>query len=112
MAQAVMRVLGVVLTVAGLAGFFLPLPGLLDLTLTHNLVHLVSGLAALYVSRDAKSSVWLAKLFGFIYLLLGVAGFFIQDVAGLVHLTLTDSVIHLALALVTLWLGFRSADEA
>jgi preprotein translocase subunit Sss1 len=80
MARTFMKVLGAVLVLVGIVGFFIPFTGLLDLTFTHNLIHLVTGIAALAVSGSSKNSVLLAKVFGVVYLLVGVLGLFVTDV--------------------------------
>ncbi|HYO64080.1 MAG TPA: DUF4383 domain-containing protein [Pyrinomonadaceae bacterium] len=81
MAKTVCTILGVVFILVGILGFLAP--GLLGMHLSpvHNVVHLVSGAAALYLGL--KGTLSAAKLFclafGAVYLLLGVAGFLFGD---------------------------------
>ncbi|HEV2761936.1 MAG TPA: DUF4383 domain-containing protein [Pyrinomonadaceae bacterium] len=77
MAKTICTLLGAVFILVGIVGFLAP--GLLGMHLSplHNVVHLVSGAAALYLGL--KGTLAAAKTFclafGVVYLLLGVAGF-------------------------------------
>ena len=77
MAKTICTVLGVAFILVGIVGFLAP--GLLGmhLSLTHNIVHLLSGAVALYLGL--KGTLSAARLFclvfGVVYLLLGVIGF-------------------------------------
>src|SRR5688500_8477871 len=77
MAKTVATILGVVLLLVGVAGFFLP--GLLGthLSLAHNVVHLVSGAIALYLGLKGSLAAtrMFCLVFGVVYALLGVAGY-------------------------------------
>jgi uncharacterized membrane protein HdeD (DUF308 family) len=112
MARTFMKVLGAVLVLVGIVGFFIPFTGLLDLTFTHNLIHLVTGIAALAVSGSAKNSVLFSKVFGVVYLLVGVLGLFVTDVMGLIHLMPADNVIHFVVAIAALYIGFKSESSS
>jgi len=76
MARIVCRIVGVGLLALGLAGFALPTLLGLHLTTIHNLVHLLTGLVAVYVGFAATLTT--ARVFclliGAGYLLLGLAG--------------------------------------
>jgi hypothetical protein len=77
MAKTVATILGAVFVLLGLLGFLAP--GLLGahLSMTHNVVHLVSGALALYFGLAARieSARIFDLAFGVVYGLLGVAGF-------------------------------------
>ena len=103
MAKTVCKVLGLILLLVGLLGF----THLLDplgahvgpAHATHNLIHIVSGILALYFgfagSLSGAKSFCLA--FGFVYLLLGVVGFVKGTIEiSALHLTLgsVDHIIH------------------
>jgi hypothetical protein len=81
MARTIAKILGFAFVLIGLIGFVQP--GLLGthLSMTHNIIHLVSGAAALYFGYSA--SVAGARTFdiafGAVYALLGVAGFVLGD---------------------------------
>lgn len=71
--------MGVLFIIVGLAGFVLNNALGMHLTLTHNLIHLVSGAVSFYIGLKGSHSA--AKLFGFIfgalYLSLGVIGYWL-----------------------------------
>jgi hypothetical protein len=52
-----------------------------------------------------------AKIFGYVYLVVGILGLFINDVLGLIHLTLVDTIIHFVVAIIALYVGYKSTKE-
>lgn len=76
MAKTVCKVMGVVFLLGGLAGF--AAPNLLNLHLTpaHNVVHIVSGVIALYFgfAGSLSGAKGFCLVFGFVYLVLGLIG--------------------------------------
>ena len=110
MAKTVCKVLGVVLVLVGIVGFLSP--GLLGAHFSpaHNVVHIVSGLIALYFGF--KGSLSGAKafsiVFGVVYLGLGILGMAMGTwpehlwVVGPLHLGQVDHGIHLLLGVVFL----------
>lgn len=77
MAKTICKLLGVVFVIVGIAGFVAPNLLGTHLSMAHNLVHIVSGLIALYFGFAASLSAarGFALAFGAVYLLLGVVGF-------------------------------------
>lgn len=84
MAKTICKLLGLVFILVGIIGFFSPNLLGAHLSTTHNAVHIVSGLIALYFgfagSLSAARGFCLA--FGAIYLLLGIVGFIMGDAAN------------------------------
>lgn len=122
MAKTVCKILGVVFILVGLVGFVSP--GFLGthLSLTHNLVHLISGAVALYFGFSATLSA--ARLFcivfGAVYELLGICGFLLGDgpdrmfeaLSGIgLHLGTMDHVVHILLGVVFLAGGFLTRAD-
>ncbi|MBA4543412.1 MULTISPECIES: DUF4383 domain-containing protein [Thermoactinomyces] len=107
MAKGFARIIGVLLTLIGVIGFFLPTQGtiynLLHLTLAHNLFHLISGIIFLAVSAQEKWSLLTARVFGVLYGIIAILGLF----DGLVENTATIEVVHILVALAALYFGFR-----
>ncbi|HEX8354697.1 MAG TPA: hypothetical protein VF611_17450 [Pyrinomonadaceae bacterium] len=77
MIKTVCKIIGAVFVLAGIAGFVAPGLAGLHLSTAHNLIHLVSGAAALYFGLAASLSAarMFGIVFGVVYLLLGLAGF-------------------------------------
>jgi len=86
MAKTVCKLLGIVLLIVGLLGF----THILDplgahvgpMYASHNLVHIVSGVLALYFGFAGSSSgaKGFCIVFGLVYLLLGVAGLYMVTI--------------------------------
>lgn len=82
--------------------------GLFMVGVIHNIIHLASGIAAFLGARsgEAYASLYF-KVFGAVYALVTVVGFVQKDtVLGLIHVNMADNVLHLAIAVATLALGF------
>jgi len=79
MAKTICKLLGVVFVLVGIAGFVPSAQNLLGahLSMAHNIVHIVSGLLALYFgfAGSLGGARGFALVFGAVYLLLGIAGF-------------------------------------
>ncbi len=114
MAKTIATVLGVAFILVGIIGFISP--GFLGthLSLTHNLVHIISGAVALYfgLAGSLSGARLFCIVFGAVYLLLGVVGFLLGtgpdrmfNVAVL-HLGTMDHLIHIALGAIFLIGGF------
>lgn len=78
MAKTICKLLGVAFLLIGIVGFISRDVGGTHLTNVHNAVHLVSGALALYFgfAGTLSGARMFAIVFGVVYLLLGVAGFF------------------------------------
>ena len=110
-------IIGVAFTLVGIAGFFVA-PGMqmgslmgFHVDLVHNLIHLVTGLAAL----AAVYTGWARRfnqIFGVVYILVGIAGliypalYFNGRLLGLMHVNAADHGLHLVTGLIALVLGY------
>jgi hypothetical protein len=76
MAKTVCKILGVVFLLVGVCGFALPHLLGAHLTTVHNVVHIVSGLIALYFgfAGTLSGAKIFALVFGVVYLALGILG--------------------------------------
>jgi hypothetical protein len=104
---------GVVLTLVGLAGFIPALVmngallGIFMIDPLHNIVHILSGVAALAAVMMSMMYVKLYfKVFGVIYALVAVVGFVDPTVFGLMMMNMADNLLHVVIAVVALWAGF------
>jgi hypothetical protein len=125
MAKTICTVLGVVFLLVGIIGFVVPGFMGTHLSLTHNLVHIISGAVALYfgLAGTLAGARLFCLVFGAVYLLLGVVGFLLggdkqHTIAGITHsgtdtrlfqalpgaleLATMDHVVHLLLGIVFL----------
>ena len=111
---------GVVFLLIGVLGF-VPgvtpdghLLGIFDVSPIHNVIHLLSGVAALVLaSMGERMAQWYFRIFGIVYGLVTVIGI-IQGttVLGLIGVNLADNILHLAITLVALYEGFGTQVEA
>ncbi len=79
MAKTVCKLLGLVFLIVGIAGIFSHNLLGAHLTMPHNMVHIVSGVIALYFgfSGSYSGARGFCLVFGLVYLLLGVCGWFL-----------------------------------
>ncbi|MBI2523890.1 DUF4383 domain-containing protein [Candidatus Peregrinibacteria bacterium] len=106
--QPLTKVLGVVLTILGVAGFLSD--GMLFLfavDFSHNLIHLLSGLAALYAARSHHLSQWYLMVFGAVYFIVALAGFLWDgDILGFFWTNRADDYLHAIIAITALVVSF------
>ena len=122
MAKTIAKILGAVFILVGLVGFIMPNFLGTHLSLTHNLVHIISGAVALYFgfSGTLASARLFCIIFGIVYGLLGVCGFLLGDgpdrmfeaLAGLgLHLGTMDHIVHILLGVLFLIGGFLTKAD-
>lgn len=121
MAKTVCKLLGIVFVIVGVAGFIAPNLLGAHLMPVHNLVHLVSGAIALYFgfAGSARAAKGFCIIFGIVYLLLGVAGWFMGTgpehlfhVGEMLTLGKVDHIIHILLGVVFLAGGVLGGRES
>lgn len=99
MAKTVAKVVGVVLLLVGVLGFTHVLDSLgAHLSPAHNLVHILSGVIALYFgfAGSLSGAKGFCIIFGLVYLLLGICGLVVGDLhIGPLMLGKVDHGIHL-----------------
>lgn len=110
-------VFGAVFVLIGLLGFVPALTpggnllGIFEVNTVHNLVHLLSGLAALAASTSARNSRLYFQVFGVVYALVTVLGLIMDPVLGLIPVNTADNILHLGITAASLYLGFVYKDE-
>lgn len=109
---------GAVLTLVGLLGFVPALTpdgnllGIFQVDTMHNIVHLLSGLAALAASTRADWSRLYFQVFGVVYAVVTVVGLLQGDtVLGLFTINMADNLLHVLIAAAALYLGFVYRDS-
>lgn len=126
MAKKVVGLLGAVLLIAGIAGFIDPLTpdgkvfGLFlvgeDSPVLHNMIHILSGLVALAAASSGEAYARLyAKVFGAVYALVTLLGFFTESgekILGLIPINGADNLLHLGITVLLLYIGFAGDDSS
>lgn len=109
---------GFLLLATALLGLFQPVYDALHNLRMHiehgeDALHWVLGITALVIGfavHNARVAGGLSVAFGAVYLATGVLGFFVSDI-GPWHVGLGDNLLHLALGLVSLAVGFAAQRE-
>jgi hypothetical protein len=119
--------IGAVLLVAGIIGFFYSASfgspgnvdavlGILDVNAWHNLIHVASGvLGLLAFTSGPRASRTYAVAFGAVYLVVAIWGFIIgnhESILGFVPINTEDNILHLILGVLGLGAYAASDPEA
>jgi hypothetical protein len=116
MLKNVLYVLGVVFILIGILGFFNnPILGIFAVDSVHNVIHLLSGVLALAFAGKPSQAKMFAMVFGIVYGLVAILGFMTASggkVLGLFAVNGADNWLHILIALVLLYLGFRAKPSS
>jgi len=113
-------IFGIVFVVVGALGWVPAvnpggkLLGIFDVNPAHNVVHLATGVVAIIVGvMSEKASRVFFQVFGVIYGLVAVLGFYYGDapLLGIVANNAADSALHVVIAVIALYLGFGMKSE-
>ena len=121
-AQTWARLIGFTLVVAGIVGFFYSsafgspgkvdgVLGILDVNGWHNVLHIVSGLFGIALSRTYSSARFYCLALAVAYALVAIWGFIVGDggtILGFVPVNTEDNVLHTVIALVSLVVGIAT----
>jgi hypothetical protein len=101
-------ILGAVLLVMGILGFFMdsPLLGLFEVDLNHNIVHAVSGIVGLLTASQWGRARLFLIIFGLVYGAVAVIGLATGGVFDLIAINQADNFLHLGIAAACLVVGF------
>ena len=106
------RVIGILFLILGVLGFFMKdLLGIIHLDSMHNVIHLAVGILGLLASAQEGTSRLFARVLGVVYVLMGIVGFFVPELFGMMHVEWADNVLHLVVGAAALYLGFTAADS-
>ena len=114
------QILGVVLILVGIVGLILGdrvWLGILNVDIVEDIVHLATGGLLAYVGfsrMDLGAARSLVLALGVVYLLVGVLGFFVPMLFGLIPngYTLFDNLLHLALGALSLIVALAAGDTS
>ena len=120
MAKTMAILFGVVFLVVGILGFVPAvtkdemLLGIFHVNAAHNCVHLLSGVVALLCGMSGVgASRWYFRIFGLVYALVAILGFLKPGdtmLLGLISNNMADTWLHVAIAAVSLLIGFMPAS--
>lgn len=109
--------LGVLLIFIGVAGF-LPtfkqnglLFGFFEVDLWHNLFHIISGVLAIMAATSYKSIRLFLQVFGFIYTIIAIIGFWRGGELFITHNNLADNILYLIMGVLALYLGLSASSR-
>lgn len=81
--------------------------GIFQISTIHNIVHILSGIAALLAAKSDDYAQLYFRIFGSVYALVAVVGFVQGDtVLGLFDVNMADNWLHVVLAVAILGVGF------
>jgi len=103
---------GIFFIFAGVAGF-LPtfttddlLFGYFQVDSMHNIVHIASGVLAIMASTSFKYTRWYFQIFGIIYAIVAIVGFWRGGDLFFMTVNFADNILHTVIGVVALYLGF------
>lgn len=113
-------ILGIVIIVVGVLGLVLGERSLFDLVnidIAEDIVHLVTGGLLAYVGfgqRDSRLARTVVLGLGVVYLLVGIIGFIVPDLFGLLphEYSVFDNLFHIALGLVNIAVAWFVGRQA
>ncbi len=117
MAKLYAQVTGVVLIILGILGLFVARRLLgLNSDIAEDVIHILAGAVALYAGFGTRSdgpAIQYARVFGPIYLILGILGFVLPRVFGLLPsgLNVLDNIVHLALGAWGIYAGYAASNR-
>ncbi|MEK7461996.1 MAG: DUF4383 domain-containing protein [Patescibacteria group bacterium] len=115
--QKLAKLFGIVFVLIGVLGF-VPgvttdghLLGIFEVDALHNIIHLATGLIAIWAACSLAHAKLFFKVFGVVYALVTILGFAMGgDVLGLIHTNGADNILHLLVAIVALYAGFVAKE--
>lgn len=76
----------------------------------HNVVHIITGILAIMAATSFRLSKLFFQVFGIIYTLIALIGFWRGDLY-IIQVNTADNVFHLVVGIISLLLGFASRKE-
>jgi hypothetical protein len=106
--------LGIAFIFGGVAGF-LPtfmkdglLFGYFEVNSMHNIFHMVTGVFAIMASTGTRATKLFFQLFGLLYTILAIWGFWTNGDLVIMHANLADNILYLVVGVVWIYLGFST----
>lgn len=103
---------GIAFIFGGVAGF-LPtfvdgnlLFGYFQVNTMHNIIHIASGVIAIMASTSIRYTRLYFQIFGVVYALTAIAGFWTGGDLMMMQVNLADNILHTVIGVVSMYLGF------
>lgn len=104
------KVTGVFFIGLGIFGFFVREAFGMHFDLLHNLVHMIVGTLAISSVMSGEAAVRrFARLAGWFFAALLVLGLTAPGLLGMMHMEMTENVMHLLIAAAGIWIGYGDA---
>lgn len=114
MVKTLAWIFGVVFLLLGLLGLFQnPILGVFETDGLHNTVHLLTGVIGVIAALSGeKGSKPYLQVFGVVYALIAILGFFGgTSILGIISTNTADNILHAIVAVVLLWGGFGKVKQ-
>lgn len=110
MAKTYATVVGAILLLLGIAGFFTKdLSGMVQFVPAHNIFHIATGVLGLYSGiRGKKLPIAFSRVFGIAYMAVALLGFAHMSQLAALQLNATYNAVHLLIGLLGLVVGFKT----
>lgn len=79
---------------------------LFEVSASHSLLYIITGLIALSASTSPLYTKWFFRMCGLLYGLLALFGLALDGHFGFLHFNVADHLFHLVIAMIALYLGF------
>lgn len=107
------KVFGWILLIIGVLGFVpgittdMHLLGIFHVDAIHNIIHILTGIVGIVISKSDMSARKFFRVFGIIYAIVTIVGF-VQGttVLGIFGINMADNILHLVITVVALAIGF------
>lgn len=115
--QKAVKWFGIVLLVVGILGF-IPgitksgmLLGIFQVDTLHNVIHLLTGIIALFCAGSVSLAKTYFKIFGVVYALVAILGIVGSGTVLSMMMNGADDILHVLIAIIALVLGFGGAKK-
>ena len=103
----IILIVGVISFIPGIVSSTGLLLGIFAVDPIHNVIHILTGLLALFSAGSFTASKSFFKIFGIVYLIVTLLGLFTGTVLNLFAVNMADNVLHIVITLFALYYGFR-----
>ena len=117
--QKAAKIFGIVFILIGVLGFVEQLApggkllGIFEVGALHNIIHVLSGIVALALAGSMSGAKSFFKIFGIVYGLVTIIGLLGSgSVLGLFMVNGADTVLHIVISVLSLWLWWIKDDDS